>query len=130
MMTSIRNVEVLGGFDRVWTDSQGTIAWGTDPTAIILSCGVEELGASTFPCETIGGVDWVIDNSDPKFYRMTTFGRTPAAQVFINLDALREQQMGGEATTDGDPGGVVTRIAKYVADFDSNGKRCTDRPEP
>lgn len=126
-MVSIRNVKVLGGFDRVWTDSQATVAWGS-PSSIIMSCGVEEVAASTFPCETVGGIDWIIDNSDPTFYRLTTFGREPAVQVFINLENLRDQQLTDAATSDSDANAVVTRLAKYVANFPTTGKTCTPRP--
>lgn len=126
LTVSMRTVPVLGGFDRVWTDAQSTAAWG-DPTAIIMSCGVDPVAASTFPCETVGGLDWVIDNSDPDYYRMTTFGRDPAVQLFIDLKALREHQLEASASKDGDPASVVSRITRYMTDFQKTGA-CTDRP--
>jgi hypothetical protein len=60
--------------------SPALAAWG-EP-AIILRCGVESPGASTDHCETVDGVDWVVQSlSDGEDF--TTFGRTPAIQVLV-----------------------------------------------
>lgn len=86
---SVRLPEKVAGQDRRWTDAQATGAWGT-PTAIILTCGVEEPGPSTLRCETVEGVDWLIDESegDDNRYRFTTFGRTPAVEVYLDFDVV------------------------------------------
>src|SRR3954454_19115944 len=70
----------LGGQPRRWTDAQATGAWG-DPAAVLLTCGVEQLGPTTLPCQSVGGVDWVIDDADAPRYRVTSFGREPAVQL-------------------------------------------------
>jgi Protein of unknown function (DUF3515) len=60
--------------------SPALAAWG-DP-AIILRCGVESPGPSTDHCETVDGIDWVVQSlSDGEDF--TTFGRTPAIQVLV-----------------------------------------------
>lgn len=86
---SVRLPEQVAGQDRRWTDAQATGAWGS-PTAIILTCGVEEPGPSTLRCETVEGVDWLIDESEgaDNRYRFTTFGRTPAVEVYLDFDVV------------------------------------------
>jgi hypothetical protein len=60
--------------------SPALAAWG-DP-AIILRCGVESPGASTDHCETVDGIDWVVQGlSDGEDF--TTYGRSPAIQVLV-----------------------------------------------
>jgi hypothetical protein len=60
--------------------SPSLAAWG-DP-AIILRCGVESPAASTDHCETVNGIDWIVQQlSDGEDF--TTFGRTPAVQVLV-----------------------------------------------
>ena len=61
-------------------NSPSLAAWG-DP-AIILRCGVATPGPSTDHCETVNGVDWVVQPlSDGASF--TTYGRTPAIQVLV-----------------------------------------------
>ena len=65
------------------TDAQGTAAWG-DPATVRLYCGVPTPDpTSLLRCYTIGGVDWLIDDSDDPNAFAVTYGRTPAVQVFM-----------------------------------------------
>ncbi|WP_309067182.1 DUF3515 family protein [Microbacterium sp.] len=73
--------------ERRWTDGQATGAWG-DPTSVILSCGVEPPGPTTLQCVTFEGVDWVVDASDLPMQRITTYGRTPATQVYVDTSVI------------------------------------------
>lgn len=86
---SVRLPDTVAGEERRWTDAQATGAWGS-PAAIILTCGVAEPGPSTLRCETVEGVDWLIDESEAADdrYRFTTFGRTPAVEVYLDFDAV------------------------------------------
>jgi hypothetical protein len=77
----------LGGEDRRWTDAQSTGAWG-DPASVIFACGVTPPGPTEARCITIGGVDWVIDESAAPKYRITTYGRTPAIEVFLDNEVV------------------------------------------
>jgi hypothetical protein len=72
---------LLGQTRRTTSPSSPALAaWG-DP-AIILRCGVQSPGASTDHCETVNGIDWVVQSlSDGEEF--TTFGRTPAIQVLV-----------------------------------------------
>jgi hypothetical protein len=92
---SVRLPETIAGQERRWTDAQATGAWG-DPAAVLLTCGVPVPGPSELTCQTVEGVDWLVDESEaPDFYTFTTFGRTPAVEVYIDYavvgsaDALR-----------------------------------------
>jgi hypothetical protein len=38
-------------------------------------------------CETVAGVDWIIDDSDAPRFRLTTFGRTPAVEIYLDTTA-------------------------------------------
>jgi hypothetical protein len=78
----------LAGEKRRWTDAQATGAWGSPDAAILLTCGVTPPAASELPCQTVEGVDWIVDDSDDPNYRFTTFGRTPAVQVYIDYDVV------------------------------------------
>lgn len=80
---SVRLPDALGDQDRRNTDAQATAAWGS-PAAVLLSCGVEPPGPSTLPCQRVGGVDWIIDDQGENRYLVTTYGRTPAVQVFLD----------------------------------------------
>ena len=65
------------------TDAQATGAWGS-PAVILLTCGVAVPGPTTTRCITIRGVDWLVDDTDPKVGVFTTFGRDPAVQVVVD----------------------------------------------
>lgn len=89
--------------ERMWTDAQSTAAWGAP--SITMICGVEEPAASTLPCTSVSGIDWLVDESDPTWYTVTSFGRSPAVQVHIN----QEQYV--------DPAEVLQRIGKAMTTF-------------
>ncbi|WP_295788767.1 DUF3515 family protein [uncultured Microbacterium sp.] len=78
----------ISGQERRWTDAQSTGAWG-DPAAILLTCGLETPGPSTLPCRSFDGVDWLVDESQAadNRYTLTTFGRSPALQVFLDYES-------------------------------------------
>lgn len=98
----------LGGQQRRWTDAQATGAWG-DPSAVILSCGVTPPGPTEEKCITIGGVDWIVDESKAPLYRVTTYGRTPAVQLLINNKVVS-------------PNDVLSEIATLVSQLPSDAK--------
>ncbi|MGC5222508.1 DUF3515 family protein [Micromonospora sp. DT81.3] len=89
---SVRLPDTVAGLQRRWTDAQSTGAWG-DPAAVLLTCGVAPPGPTTLRCQTVAGVDWIIDESRAPKYLFTTYGRTPAVEVFVDYDAVS----GGEA---------------------------------
>jgi hypothetical protein len=84
---SVRLPDTLAGQQRRWTDAQATGAWG-DPAVILLTCGVEVPGPSELVCQSVEGVDWLIDESEAPNYRFTTFGRTPAVEVYLDFDVV------------------------------------------
>jgi len=58
----------------------GAAAWG-EP-AIVLRCGLPELGPTRTGCQTVDDIDWVVDvSADPA--TITTYGRSPALEVRI-----------------------------------------------
>jgi hypothetical protein len=101
----------LGGEARRWTDAQATAAWG-DPTSVILSCGLAELGPTELPCRTVADVDWVIDESDAPRYRVTTFNRTPAVEVYLDNEVVSSAD-------------VLGVLSSRVAVLPSNDRACT-----
>lgn len=103
----------LDGQPRRWTDAQATAAWG-DPTAVILVCGVTPPGPSTLPCQTVAGVDWLIDDADAPRYRVTSFGRDPAVQLYLD-------------TTRVSSANVLQTLSPLVAKLPQDGS-CTPRP--
>ena len=73
----------IDGNQKVETNAQATGAWGT-PSKVLLRCGLPEVKASTLPCVTAGGVDWLVDNTKAPNYRFVTFGRNPAVEVIVD----------------------------------------------
>ena len=69
------------------TNAQATGAWG-DPSAVLLTCGVEVPGPTTLPCVSINGIDWIEDDSEAPKYRYTTYGREPATEVYIDSELV------------------------------------------
>lgn len=98
---SVRLPDAIGDLDRRWTDAQATGAWG-DPTAVIVSCGVTPPGPTTLQCVTFEGVDWIVDASELPMQRITTYGRTPATQVYVNTEVIS-------------PSDVLTPISRIVS---------------
>ena len=76
----------VSGQPRRWTDAQATGAWG-EPAKVLLTCGVEPPGPTVLRCESVAGVDWIIDDSDAPRFRLTTFGRTPAVEIYLDTTA-------------------------------------------
>lgn len=88
----VRIPAVVDGQSRRFTDAQATAAWG-DPSAVLLTCGVAQLGPTTLPCRSVDGVDWVIDDADAPRYRVTSFNRAPAVEVFLDNDVVSSAQV-------------------------------------
>lgn len=105
----------LAGEPRRWTDAQATGAWG-DPAAVLLTCGVEPIGPTTLPCQTVSGVDWVIDESEAPRYRVTTFGRVPAVEVYLDNDVVSSAD-------------VLEDLSLLVSRLPSDGATCLVRGE-
>jgi hypothetical protein len=97
---------------RRWTDAQATGAWG-DPAAVLLSCGLDQLGPTTLPCQSVGGVDWVIDDADAPRYRVTSFGREPAVQLYIDTEVVSSAD-------------VLEAVSRIVGLLPSDGSVCTE----
>lgn len=111
----VRLPATVAGQDRRWTDAQSTAAWGS-PTSIIMTCGVPVPGPTTEPCQPVSGVFWLVDDTDAPKYRFTTFGRTPAVEVYLDFDVV------GSADT---LRALSPVLAAQLAD---NGRTCTERP--
>lgn len=109
----VRLPGTIGTQQRVWTDAQSTAAWG-DPTRVIFSCGVTPPGPSTLKCISLGGVDWLVDQSAQPDFRITSYGRTPAVQVY--LDASNAAV---------DPNAVLTELGRLVSAQTSQTAQCT-----
>nr|WP_206697449.1 DUF3515 family protein [Microbacterium aquimaris] len=90
----VRLPDALDGQDRRWTDAQATGAWG-DPSAVLLTCGVTPPGPTEAQCITIGGVDWIVDDSQAPTYLITSYGRTPAVEVFVDNEAVSPNEVLG-----------------------------------
>ena len=97
---------------RRWTDAQATGAWG-DPAAGLLSCGLEQTGPTTLPCQSVNGVDWVIDDADAPRYRVTSFGREPAVELYIDTEVVSSAD-------------VLDALSQIVGLLPSDGSVCTD----
>lgn len=80
--------KTISGQERRWTDAQATGAWG-NPASFLMTCGLEAPAPSTLPCRSFDGVDWLVDESQAadNRYTLTTFGRQPAVQVFLDYQA-------------------------------------------
>ncbi len=85
---TVRLPQTLADQDRRWTDAQATGAWGAAPAPIVLACGVTPPGPTEDKCITIGGVDWIVDESQAPRYRVTSYGREPAVQVVIDNEVV------------------------------------------
>lgn len=94
----VRLPDTVAGLAERETNAQGTGAWGT-PAAVLLRCGVEPPGPTTDRCVSVDGVDWIIDDSDAPRFLFTTYGRTPAVEVFVDNEVVS----GSTAITDLSP---------------------------
>lgn len=104
----------VDGQQRRWTDAQATGAWGS-PASVLLTCGLDAPGPSTLVCQTVDGIDWLMDDSQAPKYRFTSFGRTPAVQVYLDYDVV-----GGRD--------VLSALSTAVQQLPTDGRSCTDRP--
>ncbi len=84
---TVRLPDSIGDQARVWTDAQATAAWGT-PSSVLLTCGLEPPAPTTLQCVSLGGVDWIVDEEETPNLRLTTYGRDPAAQVYVDTTTL------------------------------------------
>jgi len=87
----LNNAKSVADQDRRWTDAQATAAWGApgEDSAILLRCGVTvPAPTSELQCVTLEGVDWLVDASETPFLRLTTYGRDPAVQLYIDTGAV------------------------------------------
>ncbi len=110
---SVRLPDAVDGESRRWTDAQATGAWG-DPASVFLTCGVPELGPTTLPCQSVNGVDWVIDESEAPRYRVTTFDRVPAVELYLDNERVSSAQ-------------VLDTLSQVVSVLPQNGSACTSR---
>lgn len=92
---SVRLPGTVAEQPRRWTDAQATGAWG-EPSAVLLRCGVTPPGPTEAKCITIGGVDWIVDESQAPRYLVTTYGRVPAVEVFIDNEAVSPNDVLGD----------------------------------
>lgn len=90
---SVRLPDSVDGQSRIWTDAQATGAWGNDGSAILLRCGVTPPGPTEAKCITLGGVDWIVDETQAPKYLVTTYGREPAVEVFIDNEAVSPNEV-------------------------------------
>ena len=102
----------VDGQDRRWTDAQATGAWG-DPASVILTCGVTPPGPTTLPCTPVAGVDWIIDDAEAPDYRVTTFGRVPAVEIYLDNEVVSSAN-------------VLDELSRIVATLPTDGAVCTD----
>ena len=107
----VRLPDEVGGLAKRETTAQATGAWGA-PDQVILRCGVTVPTASELPCID-KGVFWLRDDSDPVFWRFTTFGRDPATDVVVAKDVASG------------PGVVLDDLANAVSFTPENGLVCT-----
>ncbi|QPE03543.1 DUF3515 domain-containing protein [Microbacterium schleiferi] len=112
---TVRFPQTLDGFDRRWTDAQSTGAWGDDGASdIIVACGVDVPGPTTLPCSTLSGVDWIVDDADAPYYRITSFGTDPAVEVYLDSDTVSSAE-------------VLDTLGNIIVDtLPVNGLECTD----
>lgn len=108
VMVALKNANSVADLDRRWTDAQSTAAWvGPDgDSSIILRCGVTVPGPTAeLQCVTLEGVDWLVDSSETPYLRLTSYGRDPAVQLYVNTgvvssnDVISSRAIVGAVTT-------------------------------
>lgn len=110
---TVRLPDTVDGQQRRWTDAQATGAWGS-PTTVLLTCGLEAPGPSTLVCQSVDDVDWLIDDSEAPNYRFTTFGRTPAVEVYVDYDTVSGRD-------------ALSALSSAVQQLPTDGRVCTER---
>lgn len=111
----VRLPSTVDGQARRWTDAQATGAWG-DPSAVLLTCGLEPPGPSTLRCITVSGVDWLVDETESPRFRLTTYGRTPAVELYVDNTLVS-------------PNNVLSALAGSVGQLPENAE-CTAPEAP
>ncbi|GAA2968423.1 DUF3515 family protein [Microbacterium schleiferi] len=113
---TVRFPQTLDGFERRWTDAQATGAWGEGGRSnILVSCGVDVPGPTTLPCSTLSGVDWIVDDADAPYYRITSFGTDPAVEVYLDSETVSSAE-------------VLDALGNIIVDtLPVNGLQCTDQ---
>lgn len=91
----VRLPSTVDGEQRRWTDAQGTAAWGAQ-ASVLLTCGLPSPPPTTLRCVTVSGVDWIIDDSEDPYARITTYGRTPAVEIYLDNAAVEPVQVLGD----------------------------------
>lgn len=114
---TVRLPGTVDGQERRWTDAQATGAWADadGTTTVLLTCGLQPPGPSPLPCQTVAGVDWIIDDSQAPNYRFTTFGRVPAVEVYLDYDVVSARS-------------VLDALGTAVSQLPTSSSTCTDRP--
>ncbi|WP_417554002.1 DUF3515 family protein [Microbacterium sp.] len=85
---TVRLPDAIGDMQRRWTDAQATGAYG-DPPAVFVACGVAVPGPTAdMQCVTLDGIDWLVDDTTAPKMRMTTYGRDPAVQVYVDTKRI------------------------------------------
>jgi len=87
----LNNVSSIADLDRRWTDAQATGAWGEpgNDSAVLLRCGVDvPAPTAELQCVSLEGVDWLVDASETPYLRLTTYGRDPAVQLYIDTKTV------------------------------------------
>lgn len=115
---SVQLPDTLDGKERRQTDAQATGAWG-EPAAVLLTCGVEPPGPTTIPCTEVDGVDWIVEDEGDFRFRVTTFGREPAVQLYIDTSV----DTGVSSSV------VLEALSRTVGQLPVDGV-CTDVPVP
>lgn len=80
---------------------------------MILTCGVTPPGPTTLPCTPVAGVDWIIDDTDAPRYRVTTFGRVPAVEIYLDNDVVSSAD-------------VLDALSRIIGVLPTDGAVCTD----
>jgi len=69
------------------TNAQGTAAWGSPETSVILHCGVDVPDpTASLACFTYKGIDWLRDPADDPRFAFITYGRDPAIRVIVDSE--------------------------------------------
>lgn len=83
----VRLPDVVAGETRRTTNAQSTAAWG-NPAAVILRCGLPDLGPSALPCFTLDTIDWLREGASDPSFTFLAYGRTPGLEVTIDSTAV------------------------------------------
>jgi hypothetical protein len=83
----VRLPDELADLPKRTINAQSTAAWG-EPVAVILRCGLEKIEVSTLPCVSVGGIDWLVDESAKPNYRFITYATEPATEVIVDSEKV------------------------------------------